>query len=468
MNLLNVKLIRNLFASQWFPLVPQAMTLVAFGLIITGGWGVSTSDAAFAKVLRNTNLSNLLVWSYWWPVIIVIAILIGRVWCTVCPMELVSTFATRIGLRRKVPGFFKSGWVITIFFTLILLVGIHTLSIHRLPHRMVIYMLMLLGVALVCGLVFEKRAFCSYVCPVGHLLGLYAMISPFEWRADDMSICRACKTRDCSTKKNYYRLVGHSCTSNISPPTIKDNRDCLLCTQCLKVCPHKNIRFSTRKPYADFFRGIELKNAQAAFVLLVSGFVVYEILSEWSKSKTILMWAPNQLIETLGITGSAVIGFFSATVLFVIYPVILFSAVVVLSKLLSRTSAGGIAIARTFALLLIPTMAAGHLIKAVLKMTSRIPYWNHVFADPTGRQTAQRIFDSSLLLDKSIPDALFPIISYTTAGILLIALAATIIIFRKSSTLQKYHIGVKIPLFLGALAYWSVFAVMIFMWRFCS
>jgi len=468
MNLLNVKLVRNLLASRWFPFVPQVMILITFGFIIAGGWGVSTSDAALAKVLRNTNLSNLLVWSYWWPVIIVIAILIGRVWCTVCPMELVSTLAARIGLRRRVPGFFRSGWVITIFFTLILLVGIHALSLHRLPHRMAIYMLMLLMVALVCGLVFEKRAFCSYVCPVGHLLGLYAMISPFEWRADDLIKCKECKTRDCSARENYYRLIGHSCTSNLSPPTIKDNRDCLLCTQCLKVCPHKNIRFSTRKPYADFFSGIELKTAQAAFVLLVSGFVVYEILSEWPKSGAIVTWAPDQLIEVLGITGSAVTGFFSATVMFILYPVILFSVVVVLSKFLSRTSAGDIAITRTFALLLVPTMAAAHLIKAVLKMTSRIPYWNHVFADPTGRQTAQRIFDKSLMLDKSIPDVLFPVISYTAAGILLVALVATIIIFRKSTILQKYDIGVKIPLILGTLAYWCVFGGTILMWRFCS
>ncbi|MCK4629682.1 MAG: 4Fe-4S dicluster domain-containing protein, partial [Sedimentisphaerales bacterium] len=267
--------------------------------------------------------------------------------------------------------------------------------------------------------------------------------------------------------KNYYRLIGHSCTSNLSPPTIKDNRNCLLCTQCLKVCPHKNIRFSTRKPYADFFSGIELKTAQAAFVLLVSGFVVYEILSEWPKSKAIIMWVPDQLIEVLGITGSGT-GLFSATVMFVIYPAILFSSVVVLSKFFSRTSVGTIAVAQTFALLLVPTMAAAHLIKAVLKMTSRIPYWNHVFADPTGRQTAQRIFDKSLVLDKSIPDVLFPIISYTAAGILLIVLVATIIIFRKSTILQKYDIGVKIPLILGTLAYWSVFGGMMLMWRFCS
>lgn len=72
--------------------MPQVLILIAFGLIIAGGLGVSTSDAALAKVRRNTNLSNLLV-------------------------------------------------------------GIHTLSIHRLPHRMAIYMLMLLGVALVSGFV---------------------------------------------------------------------------------------------------------------------------------------------------------------------------------------------------------------------------------------------------------------------------------------------------------------------------
>ena len=103
----------------------------------------------------------------------------------VCPIELVTAVASKIGLKRQVPYFFKSGWIITIFYAVILLVGIHTLSIHRLPHRMAIYMLVLFGVAMACSLIFEKRAFCSYVCPVGHLLGLYALISPWQWRVND-------------------------------------------------------------------------------------------------------------------------------------------------------------------------------------------------------------------------------------------------------------------------------------------
>ncbi len=464
MNLLHVRWIRSLFTWRWFPILPQLIMLTAFGLLIAGGLGVTTSDAGFANVLRNTNLANLLVWSYWWPLIILVAILLGRIWCMVCPMELLSALAVRVGLRRKVPHLFKSGWVITIFYTLILIVGIHTLSLHRVPRRMVLYLLMLLSAALVISLIYEKRAFCSYVCPVGHLLGLYALISPFEWRADDISVCRLCKTKDCVTKKNHYRMVARSCTSNLYPATIKDNRDCLLCTQCLKACPNNNIRFSVRKPFADFFGGVELRLAQVGFVLVVSGFVVYEVLSEWSVSKAVLTWVPRHITNALGITASTA-GFISAIVMFILFPAVLLLVIVGLAKIRSGGLSSG-TIIKTFALLLIPTMASAHIIKAILKMTSRIPYWPYALSDPGGIVTAHKIFNGTLVLDKSVPDALYPVISSTAAALLLIALTATLLIFHKSASVRNLHLGVKVPLFLGVLTYWSIFAFVIFMWRF--
>ena len=100
MDLLSIRWMRNLLGSRWFPIVPQFIMLGVFCLIIAGGLGVVTSDMAFAAVLRNTNLANLLVWSYWWPLILISAILLGRVWCMVCPMELVSSVVVKIGLRR--------------------------------------------------------------------------------------------------------------------------------------------------------------------------------------------------------------------------------------------------------------------------------------------------------------------------------------------------------------------------------
>ncbi len=495
MNLLNVRWIRSLLGSRWFPIAAQLIMLAAFGLSIAGGIRVTTNDAGFAKELRNTNLANLVIWSFWWPLIIIASILWGRVWCMVCPMELITSVAGRMGLRRKVPGFLKSGWVITIFYTLVLIVGVHTLALHRLPQRMALYLLTLLVAAVVVGLIYEKRTFCGYVCPVGHLLGLYAFISPFEWRADVLPVCGSCKTKDCIAKKNHYRIVGRSCTSNLYPATIKDNQDCLLCTQCLKVCPSGNLRFSTRWPFADFFRAVELRAAQVGFIVLVSGFVVYEVLSEWPVSKAILRWIPEHLVDALGITGPMT-GFVSAIVMFIIFPGVLFLAVGALAKiasgwrggsgLLAKTFAllllptidalekvtsgwrgGSGSIVKTFAFLLLPTMAGAHLIKSMLKMTSRIPYWPHAFSDPKGVATAQEIVDKTLVLDKSVTGALYPAISFAAAVVLLTALVATLLIFRKSAAVQKLNLGARVIVILGVLAYWGVFGFTIFKWRFC-
>ena len=207
-----------------------------FILLIVGGLAVDTNDMAFAKVLRNTNAANLIVWSYWWPLIILSAIFLGRVWCTVCPMELVTSLASRIGLKRKPPAFLRSGWVMTGFYILILFVGIHTLAIHRVPFRMAIYMLILFGAAVVSGLLFSRNTFCAHVCPVGFLLGLYARLAPVGWGVRDKSVCQDCKDRSCVSNRTAYEFQGRSCGVGLKPYSLDDNTDCLVCGQCLKAC----------------------------------------------------------------------------------------------------------------------------------------------------------------------------------------------------------------------------------------
>src|SRR4030042_4123435 len=135
MNLLKIKHIGGLFRAKWFPIVPQLVTLTVFILLVAGGLGVTTDDPDFVNWLRNTNLSNLVVWSYWWPVIIIAAVFLGRFWCTVCPVELMTYWASRIGFRRQVPHILTSGWVGTLFYTLISLVGAHTLPVNPIPHQ---------------------------------------------------------------------------------------------------------------------------------------------------------------------------------------------------------------------------------------------------------------------------------------------------------------------------------------------
>ncbi len=40
----------------------------------------------------------------------------------------------------------------------------------------------LFGLAIGLSLVFERRAFCSYICPIGGFTGIYAQTAPVEVR----------------------------------------------------------------------------------------------------------------------------------------------------------------------------------------------------------------------------------------------------------------------------------------------
>jgi len=455
--------LQRILKASPFPLVVQGGLLLVFGLIIVGGWGITTDDPAFAKTLRNTNLANLLVWSYWWPIIIIAAVVLGRAWCMVCPMELVATLCSRIGLRRRAPKWLQGGWVITLFYAAILLFGIHTWAVHRIPARMALYMLLLLAAAVVCGLIFEKRAFCSYVCPVGYLLGLYAMVSPLRWTVRDKTTCDTCTGKDCVAKQRRHRLIGRSCTSGLYPATLSDNRQCLLCTQCLKACPYDNPTLVIQKPFADFFRPVRLSGAQTAFVFLVAAFIVYEILSEWDTSKAVLLWGPNRVLAGRSLS-TEVYGLARAVILFLLYPAVFFGiGALVVSRL------GRIPWARAasrLALLLLPVMAAIHLLKALIKMVSRIPYWAHVFRDPAGVQTAERIMQNGSVLDKTLANALGPAVTAAAVILLLVALGAVLAITRKSPALDDVSTRGRWALALVTLLYWGLFAVTIVAWRF--
>jgi len=455
-NLLNIKPLRLLLTSRFFPLIPQVFILICFAAIIYGGLIAPDVDAKLAGTLRNTNLAALLVWSLWWPLVIISAVLFGRIWCQVCPMELVNSLVSKIGLKRKVPSFFKSGWVVTLFYAFALLGFIRTFWAHRYPRRMAYFFIFLFGSAVLFALIYEKRAFCNHVCPVGHLLGLYALCSPFEWRAKDKDICAQCKTKECIDPKKYYSLVNRSCTSNLYPAAIQDNRRCLLCTQCLKVCPHGNLRFSLRKPLADFFKSIEINSAEFFLLFFASGLVIWEISEEWDASKKALLFVPDNISRVLGASGE-IANFIHAVILFVLLPAIIF----LIPALLARLTAGFslFEAAKKFSLIFLPTIAFTHLLKALFKISSRIPYYSLSVKDPIGYSTAKLIASGGIHLNKSFTNFMFPFLSYIALIVFGGVLISSWLILFKSDAFKNFSIRQKLPFMLIVTVYCAVFII---------
>lgn len=462
-NILKNKLIRSLFSSPFYPLIAQIVLLVCFAVLIYGGIVIPDVDENLVKILRNTNFAALFVWSLWWPLIILSAIIFGRVWCQVCPMELVNSLLSKIGLKKRVPLFFKSGWVISIFYTFILIVIIHTLWAHRYPRRMALYLILLFGVTIVLGLIFEKRAFCNYVCPVGHLLGLYSLCSPLEWRAKDQKVCKECQTKDCIAPENYYSLKRRSCTSNLYPATIEDNRRCLLCTQCLKVCPYGNLRLSLRKPMADFFHKIRLSNAELFFIFIVSAFVIHEIYVEWVAAKNVLFFVPAQINAFLGLSGEPSF-LLRGIVLFIVLPALIFFVPSILAKSFGKISL--IDAAKRFSLLILPVMAAGHIMKSLFKITSRIPYYKYLSDEPLGWNTAQLISSGQIQLNKGFISFISPFLSFIAVSLFMGALVFSSVLLWRANGSKLQNKGAKLSLHIGLIVYALIYIVMIFLWRF--
>ena len=452
-------MINNIFKNKYFLLLSQALSLIAFVLIIYGGIGITTSDKDFAMILRNTNLSNLIVWSYWWPIIIVTAILFGRYWCSICPMELVTSLFGKIGLKMKPGKVLRSGWIITLFYAIILVLGIHTFAIHRIPQYMAIYMLLLFAVAIIAGLIWEKRTFCTYICPVGHLLGLYSLLSFSKLRVKDPAVCENCKTKDCISRSNHYKLTGRSCTSELYPAKIKDNRSCILCGQCHKSCTKDNIAIQKRRFASDLFTDIKLSRAEIAFFIVVSGFVVYEIFVEWKVSKKIIMAIPDWANHSLSISGNLA-GTIKAIILFVLLPAIFYMIFATLKKALAKES--WIRSFTQLVIIILPVTASMHLLKALFKTTSRIPYWDFAFSDPKGVKTAQLLTDDPGLLNKDILSVISPYISIAAILLSVGGVVLSLLIIRKQQ--HKNRTSGIISIF-AVLVYASIFFVTLVAWR---
>lgn len=416
MNLLKIKPVWIIVKSKYYPIVPQLVLLAVFVALFIGSIGVGY-ESKIAPYIVSTNLANQVVWNIWWPFTLVFAAIAGHLWCSVCPLELVNSLGSRIGLKKKVSGFLRSGWVVTLFFAFILFGAGKYLGLQAVPRTLAIYLATVVSLSFILGLIFEKRSFCSYVCPLGSIIGMYSYIAGAQWRADDTAVCKECKTKDCVAKRNRYKLTGHSCTSNINPARIPDNRECLLCTHCLKACPSANFRFSLCLPFTDFFKNIKLTLAEMGILMLIIGFVN----NNWH-----------------------------ALVVFTLVPLLL-CLLVSLKSLKPMLNA--------FMVLLIPTTAAAHMLHAFRGVIWNWPVYKLNFLDPLGVRTATMLAEKTMVIDRSGLGPAWRLLGTTTGLLYGAVFAVSVAIILKSPLTENINRTGKLFLILSVASYIASFYI---------
>ena len=119
----------------------------------------------------------------------------------------------------------------------------------------------------------------------------------------------------------------------------------------------------------------------------------------------------------------------------------------------------------SFGIAFIPIMAAAHAIKVLLKMTSRIPYWERVLPDPVGVETARGILDGTVVLAQ-LPGWREPVMTVLSLVLITGGIALSAAIVRRLIVAYAPNAGWRAgTLYLIPGLYGGAFAVMLVVWR---
>ena len=232
-NLLDWPVIGKLLRWRHFPTLLIAPTMIIFlFIVLVGLFGEQTTG----------NPAILLTWILWWPAVIFTFLLLGRIWCTACPFGYTGDLVQKIfSFRLRPPRIFKNmWWRLGLFLALTWATTLWALD--RWPWGTA-----WLGLGLTLGAVglavlYEKRTFCRYVCPLGGIFGLYSMTAPVRIGVKDQQTCQ----QDCSHKDCYQ-----ACAWFEFAAVLNRNAECNLCLDCVRACPHDNLILQTQGPATD-------------------------------------------------------------------------------------------------------------------------------------------------------------------------------------------------------------------------
>ena len=251
-------------------------------------------------VVPGLNFGTAITWYIWFCLVFVLMVVIGRAWCAMCPFggfgewiqrrSLWKRTQHRLGLGRKLPEpIARYGFLLSVG-TFLLLTWIEEYFNIAGPGNPWATSFMVLGIvssALLFFLVFERRTFCRYICPLSALIGTVgAMGSVAGFRTRDRQVCLDCETKDCMRGGTD----GYGCPWYTWPGSADSNLSCGLCSECYKSCPEDNIGLFLQRPLTSVVAPTRRRADVAWSVAVLWGLVVFQQFNATNVFATVDNW----------------------------------------------------------------------------------------------------------------------------------------------------------------------------------
>ena len=283
-NLLNAyPKLRQFLRSPWYP------DRLNYGFTL-GFFAVVVAVLMLGPQTRDRNVALNFFWAWWWMLMLAAFPFVGRLWCAVCPFMIYGELAQKISLwiyPRKLQPWPRQeaekwgGWFVFGMFALILLWD-ELWNLENVADLSGCLLLLITAGAVIFSLLFERRFWCRYLCPIGGMNGLFAKLSMVELRAQQGICSASCTTYQCykGGPQKGEGLETGGCPVYSHPAQLQDNKDCVLCMTCLKACPHRSVELNFRPPGIELWTTHKPSYAEISLLFLLFGAVFLHRLPE--------------------------------------------------------------------------------------------------------------------------------------------------------------------------------------------
>jgi len=373
--------LQKMVTRPWVLLLLRLIFVAIFLLVIASG--------LFGTPVPERNLATTLTWTLWWTGLIIATYFLGSAWCAVCPWDVLATWLVRLRLWRRgsninsfnlrVPKSIRNIWLASAMFIALTWLELG-FGLTVSPYATAILSLVIVILAVLSQVIYERKAFCRYFCSVGRTIGFYASLSPLALRPVDQNICADCKTLECFKGTEDIE----PCPTHLVIGRSQQNTFCTSCGACTQSCPYQNVNWAIRKSGAEAIYHVRPSWDESWFILILvaltsfHGITMLPVWEAW-----ISQWA-----QMIGDSGQLLWSFSSGMFISLMVPIGMFAFIIKLIQfLLSDQELEFKRLFALFGMAFLPLAFAYHLAHNLNHLVRESRGITEVFLNPLGSGT---------------------------------------------------------------------------------
>lgn len=237
------------------------------------------------------NFGSVAFFGLWWtPVMLLSLVFLGRIWCYFCPMGAIVRFTQRFGLQLHFPMHTRKWVVFGLPISVLSLAALsfvmarwpmYTVGVAYTPRLIPLYWLTILGIAVGVSLVYQRQAFCRYVCPATGVMSVTSKLSPLE----------ISQNRDTGVK---------CATLEYKSDFLSTDRRCTACMNCTTDQPEEDVELRFRWPGAKVLtERIPLVDEALIALIIWAVFPIDHVLGDAVAETPLVQHLPDLFIPTV-------------------------------------------------------------------------------------------------------------------------------------------------------------------------